>query len=168
MLCKLRLSAAVLPFLALPAIAQDAVATVNDADDDPIGTVTFQQTPHGVIISAELQNLEPGAHGFHIHEVGDCSGDFSAAGGHYAPGGNAHGFMSEDGYHAGDLPNIHVAQDGTATADFFTTQISLEEGAEATLFDDDGSAIMVHTRPDDYQDVDSAGGRVACGVIEPS
>lgn len=147
------------------------VAEVMTEDGQNAGTVTFTQVDHGVVVNADLQNLPEGPHGFHIHETGACQPDFQAAGGHYAAGGNEHGFDSEAGYHAGDLPNIHVAADGTARADFFAPHLSLAEGAQDpnaepfTLRDADGSAIMVHGSADNYVSADSAGPRIACGVI---
>jgi len=106
-------------------------------------------------------NLEEGAHGFHLHETGACSPDFEAAGGHFAPDGNAHGYFSESGPHAGDLPMIHVDTDGNAMADFYTQLTSLD-----ALMDDDGAAAIVHAEPDTYRDPSETGDRVACGVIE--
>ena len=41
----------------------------------------------------------------------------------------------------------------------------MEEGAESTLFDEDGSAVIVHVNPDTYQAEAGAGDRIACGVI---
>ena len=94
-----------------------------------MGTVTLEQGPNGVLISADVSGLTPGPHGFHIHDVGACTPDFSAAGSHFAPSGHGHGFMYGDDQHAGDLPNLYAAGDGTARADVFTSKITLAADA---------------------------------------
>ena len=143
------------------AVGATARATLAAPDGQVMGEATLTQTPTGVLISAEVTGLSAGAHGFHIHGIGACSPDS-----HFAPGGKPHGFLHEDGPHAGDLPNIHVGEDGTGRADYFTTAVTLDAGPEHSLFDDDGSALIVHDDPDDYLDVASAGTRIGCGVIE--
>jgi Cu-Zn family superoxide dismutase len=118
-----------------------------------------------VLVTLEASGLEPGSHGFHIHEFGTCEPDFEAAGEHYAPEGNSHGFLAEGGPHGWDLPNIHAGEDGKAKADHFATAISLAEDSPNTVFDEDGSAIIIHERMDSYGEEAGAAGRVACGVI---
>lgn len=155
------------------ASAQDRdrlVAEVMTADGQSAGSVAFQQVEHGVLVIADLQNLPEGPHGFHIHETGACQPDFQAAGKHYAPAGKQHGYDNPDGYHAGDLANIDVEPDGTARAELFVPWLTLGEATNAdaapfSLGDQDGSAIMVHASADDYVSADSAGERIACGVI---
>ncbi len=149
-------------------VGRTARANLAGPDGNGMGQVTLTQTPTGVLISAEVTGLSPGAHGFHIHGVGACAPDFTAAGSHFAPGGEPHGYLSEGGPHAGDLPNIHASEDGTARLDYFTDAVTLDADAAHSLFDEDGSAFIVHADPDDYRDVASAGARVSCGVIEPS
>ena len=149
-------------------IGQRATATMAGPDGSPMGAVTLEQGPHGVLVSADISGLSPGGHGFHIHTVGTCTPDFSAAGGHFAPGERGHGFMYADGLHAGDLPNIYAAGDGTARADYFTALITLAADGDTSVFDTDGSAFIVHAKPDTYQSEAGAGDRVACGVIERS
>ena len=144
-----------------------ASATLTGPDGAPMGTVTLTQGPHGVLISADVSGLSPGAHGFHIHARGACTPDFAAAGDHFNPGSGGHGFLHEDGAHAGDLPNIHAGADGAARADYFSDAVTLDEDADHSLFDDDGSAIIVHAKPDSYGEAAGAGDRVACGVIQP-
>lgn len=162
-----------------PAAAQVAdtlEAQVQTADGESAGSVTFEQVDHGVVVTARLENLPEGGHGFHIHEHGACEPTFDAAGGHYTPNEAKHGFDTPEGYHAGDLPNIYVASDGTASADFFVPHLTLEANPDNTgnppytLRDADGSAIMVHRDIDDYeaQPPNSTGPRIACGVIAPS
>ena len=68
--------------------------------------------------------------------------------------------------HGGDLPNIYAASDGSARADFFTVGIALDTNQPHSIFDADGSAIIVHEHPDAYGEEESdTGNRVACGVI---
>lgn len=155
--------------LAGSAAAQEtATANLQNQEGQDVGTVELTQTPTGVHIVATLTNLPAGEHGFHIHETGTCEGDFTSAGGHYNPGGAEHGYHSEGGPHAGDLPNIHVPESGELTVEYVNDRVSLEEGGEGALRDDDGSAIVIHANPDDYQSqpAGDAGPRIACGVIE--
>ncbi len=142
-----------------------AVAEMMSPEGDAMGTVVMEQGPNGVLVSADITGLEPGPHGFHIHETGSCSPDFAAAGDHFAPEGRAHGYMNASGDHAGDMPNIYAAGDGTARADAFNDAITLADGPDNSVMDADGSAIIIHEKGDTYGEDAGAGGRVACGVI---
>ena len=148
------------------AVGQTAVASMSGPDGEAMGEVVFTQGPNGVLISAEVSGLAPGPHGFHIHGVGACTPDFSAAGGHFDPNDEGHGFMHEESWHPGDLPNIHAGDDGIARADYFADRVSLGDDADGSLFDGDGSAIIIHAKPDSYGAEPGAGDRVACGVIK--
>ncbi|NKC29742.1 superoxide dismutase family protein [Falsiroseomonas selenitidurans] len=158
-----------------PQATGDRSTTVQmrNAEGQSVGTVTVRPLRHGTLFVADLRNLPPGPHGFHLHEHGRCEAPgFQSAGGHYNPNGAEHGFDSARGPHVGDLPNIHVTQQGTAQAEFISSRVSLGgEQAQAggtgpfPLLDSDGSAIMIHAQADDYRDGDSAGRRIACGVI---
>ena len=143
-----------------------AAASMSGPDGAAMGRVELTQGPNGVLISADVYGLSPGPHGFHIHSVGACSPDFSAAGGHFAPDGEGHGFMHADGHHAGDLPNIHAGPDGSARVDHFTSKLTLAPDGDTSLFDEDGSAVIIHAMPDSYGADPGAGDRAACGVIE--
>lgn len=166
-----------LSVVAVPVMAQEPEpretieTSVRTADGKDAGVISFEQTDHGVLVTARLKNLAEGPHGFHIHETGACTPDFTAAGGHYDPLGAEHGFHSPGGYHVGDLPNIRAGADGTAEAEFFVPQVTLtgpeNDRYPYTLADADGSAIMIHAEGDDYRVMASSGGRVACGVIVP-
>lgn len=147
-------------------LAQDAgaMAMLKTADGVDAGHVVISQANGGTLFHAELKGLAPGWHSFHVHEMGSCEDGFKAAGDHYAPDGKGHGLLAEDGAHAGDLPNIHVRDDGTAMAEFFSARLGVADG-KAPLMDDDGSAIVIHENADSYQTDAGAGGRVACGVI---
>jgi superoxide dismutase, Cu-Zn family len=157
---------------AAPALAQDemakAKAVMKGVDGAELGTVTFTETPAGVLILAELTGLPPGVHGFHLHETGSCEPDFGAAGGHFNPSGAEHGFFTVGGPHAGDMPNIHVPDSGALTIEILMPSVTLKEGAPATLFDDDGTSLVIHAGADDYKSPPSgkSGDRIACGVVE--
>lgn len=153
------------------ALAQDgatiAIANLVNADGEPMGTVELTQTPNGVVIEALLANLTPGVHAIHLHDTGECTGDFTSAGGHVAVGDSQHGFHDPDGPHAGDLPNIVVSADGTAAAVFYNDRVGLDRGeGEAALLSGNGSAVIVHEFGDTYNEESDTGARIACGVIE--
>lgn len=163
---------------AAPLAAQDAMAdapataqaTLLDAQGDTIGSVQLTEArAGGVLLHVRASNLSPGVHAIHIHETGRCDApEFSSAGGHYAPEDHAHGLMHPDGTHAGDLVNLFTHGDGTVEVQRLARQVTLHDGQDHTLFDDDGSAIVIHAGADDYESQPSgdAGGRVACGVVE--
>ena len=150
--------------------AQEAAsAKFVNTDGREIGWAELTNTPHGVLITARLTDLPGGGHGFHIHETGQCnvSDGFESAGGHFAPGGKSHGFSAPAGPHAGDMANQFIQSDGTLRVEVFNPYVTLGSG-ESSLFDADGSAIVVHANPDDYtsQPSGEAGSRIACAVIE--
>jgi Cu-Zn family superoxide dismutase len=127
------------------------------------GQVDFEQVEGGVSVHAHLSGLEPGAHGFHIHQWGNCSsGDGKSAGGHYNPHGKDHAGPDSDVKHVGDLGNIVAEADGTAHYEATIKGIYLN-GPNGIL----GRGMIVHAGTDDLtsQPTGDAGGRVACGVI---
>lgn len=166
------LAAVALTALAGGAFAQTpttelAVANLKDADGNDVGSVEFTQSPNGVWVRAVLTGLPQGTHGFHIHEVGECEPPFESAGGHFNPTGAEHGFLTDGGPHAGDLPNLNVPESGEVTYEAFNTMLSIS-GNDSELLDDDGSAVIVHSGADDYMSQPSgdAGDRTACGVVQ--
>ena len=146
--------------------AQDAVVELIDGKANPIGSAQLNQLEQGVQIVIAVSGLPVGKHALHIHETGACEPPFESAGGHFNPTGAEHGFDSPGGPHAGDLPNIYVGE-GALEVEYITDRVTLADG-ETSLFDDDGSAIVIHEGQDDYVSAPAgdAGNRLACGVIE--
>jgi len=147
-------------------LAETARADLHNEQGKKVGTATLEETPHGVLISLDLDGMSPGTHALHIHEVGKCEPPFKSAGGHFNPTEKKHGMLSTAGMHAGDLPNINVPESGKLKVDVFATGVTLGSGKNG-LFDGDGSSLVIHAAPDDYKTdpAGEAGARVACGVI---
>ena len=143
--------------------AEQASAAMMNANGESVGAVTLRETPQGTLLHAKLENLPAGAHAFHVHAVGVCEPPFKSAGGHFNPTGKKHGIDNPDGMHVGDMPNIHVPDSGALEIEVLNTQLRLD----ASLFDEDGAAIVIHDGPDDYvtDPAGAAGPRIACGVI---
>jgi Cu-Zn family superoxide dismutase len=138
------------------------------------GTADFAERSTGtgkiVDITVSVTGLKPGMHGVHLHAVGKCEPDFTAAGGHFDPGpaGNKAPDANQP-FHMGDIPNLDAPARGRATMKISTTRVTLSEGP-LSLFDEDGSAIIIHGSPDQGitgapKSGVSGGPRVACGVI---
>lgn len=156
------------------ACAATATATINSISATGIGaslgTVTFMDSAHGLVITPKLSALPPGQHGLHIHDKGDCGPGMNqgkpaagfAAGGHYDP---AHtkkhlGPLSTAG-HRGDLPVLVVDSRGDATEAVTASHLTVEQVR--------GRSIMIHAGGDNYSDTPAplggGGARIACGVI---
>ena len=149
-----------------------AMADLINPDGATVGTASFYQGPTGVLVALSVEGLTPGAHGIHLHAVGACSPDFTAAGGHLTATDNAvHGLKNlertVDNHDNGDLPNLYAAADGIAQAEYFTSLVTIFGGSMPSLLDADGATLVIHENPDDHvtQPIGGAGGRVACGII---
>lgn len=134
--------------------------TLVNPQGQSIGRVDLQLLPHGALLLLE-GHLPKGIHVLHIHENGVCEGNFKSAGGHYNPQGKAHGLNNPNGYHRGDLPNIHVV------ADTFAVEVFIPGFTSKDL--QEPRAVVIHEGPDDYQSqpAGNAGKRIACAVLKP-
>jgi Cu-Zn family superoxide dismutase len=112
------------------------------------GNILFMQAPGTpTLIKGTITGLEPGEHGFHIHEFGDMSKGCESMGGHY---------------------NITADENGTANFSIQANRVDLI-GDRSVV----GRGIVVHADPDDLgrggdeesKKTGNAGDRLACGVI---
>ena len=163
------------PLTAKGTIAGDGISGSVTLREVPIRTggadTQFPTGSLAVEITVQVTGLKPGTHGIHLHAVGKCEAPgFTSAGGHFDPGPS--GMMDPDmnhPFHMGDLPNLVADAKGAATWKATTTRVTLSAGP-LSLFDDDGSAIIIHANPDQGVTAEakaglSGGPRPACGVI---
>jgi len=157
--------------LALPALAEGNSATMHavstDGVGEAVGVISFEDSDYGLLIHPQLQGLEAGLHGLHVHQNADCSAATNdkgevvaggAAGGHYDPQETGRHEGPYGSGHLGDLPNLVVVADGSAGLVLLAPRL--------TTADLTGRAIMIHTGPDDYSDHHPGGSRAFCGVVE--
>ena len=171
----------------------DAIARLKDVDGNRVGVVRFVREEGQVEVKARVSNVQPAGefHGFHVHATGECDPNaVDPATGAVVPFFSAGGHLDlnpdEDdpghGQHAGDFPVLLVQSDGRAEAKFDTDRFRFRH-----LFDENGSAVIVHAGRDNYVNIPDryhshpedvfgpdevtkvtgdAGARFACGVVE--
>lgn len=158
---------------------------VKDAQGKKVAEVAVAKKEHGMTVTITASHLKPGFHATHLHAVGKCepaspdpadaakTGDFLSAGGHLAGEGKEHP------QHAGDLPMLYVAKDGTGHLATDTDRLT-----EKLLDQQAGVSLVVHAGADNYANIPTryaatgadaetkkagdSGGRVACGVLKKS
>lgn len=142
-----------------------AVAVLSPAANSKVkGQVTFIEETEGIRVTANVEGLTPGKHGFHIHEKGDCSAaDFTSAGGHFNPTNSRHGSPTDPEHHVGDFGNLEANEQGVARFERVFYWLTFK-GTNSIL----NKAVIVHEKADDLQTqpTGDAGGRLACGVIQ--
>jgi Cu-Zn family superoxide dismutase len=155
---------------AMPEI-EAVVRDIKRADGTTLGTVSLMELAKaGTEVTISISGLDgAGTHAIHFHEIGLCEAPgFTSSGGHFNPTNVAHGTMSSDGPHAGDMMNIEVADDGSGTLTIINERVSINgDFGLSTLNDDDGTALIIHEKADDYktQPTGAAGGRIGCAVL---
>jgi Cu-Zn family superoxide dismutase len=149
--------------------AREAVAELKTARGERAGVAVLRQEDGRVRIVVQVEGLTPGQHGIHVHEVGLCDPpNFDSAGDHVNPLGRMHGLQDPSGGHAGDLPNLEADTSGRARYTAVTDRLTLL-GGPTSVFDADGSSIVIHAKADDQrsQPAGESGDRVGCGEIVP-
>lgn len=142
----------------------------KNAADNLVGTIRFSDSRHGLVIKPNLHDIEPGLHGFHIHENNSCGPKEKDgavvlgldAGGHLDPElTQLHkGPYSKEG-HQGDLPLLYVDDKGAAKMITIAPRL--------TLKDIKRRSVVIHSGADNYSDqplqLGGGGARAYCGVI---
>jgi len=159
----IRLFCAVACFARAQEVTKAGAQLESKSGSQVTGRVTFTKVGDDVQVVADIQNLKPGKHGFHIHEKGDCSApDAASAGAHFNPTQKHHGGPANLDHHTGDLGNIEADSSGKAHLELSDKMMTMS-GENSII----GRGLIVHEKADDLktQPTGDAGGRVACGVI---
>jgi Cu-Zn family superoxide dismutase len=116
-----------------------------------------------------VEGLEAGVKSVLMKSLGTREPTFNSAGGHFNPQSKKHGMMASDGHHAGDMPNLDIPASGELKLEVVNNAVSLDKAAANSLFKPEGTALVIHATVDDYKTdpTGNAGGRIACGVIQP-
>ena len=156
--------------------ALHASAELRGLDSAVVGWAGFTEDATGLLhVNVHVKGLSSGPHGIHIHAFGGpgaCTPPFSAAGGHHNPLGALHGLLDPPGAHAGDLLNLELNVAGVGHLDATSDRATISAGP-TTIFDADGSALVIHANEDDQVTNSgplgpgNSGARIACGIIEP-
>ncbi len=155
--------------------AQQAVivkmhAVTDEGVGELIGTIRLENSRYGLLLHPDIKGLEPGPHGFHLHQHPNC-GVSVGKDGIVTPGGAAGGHFDplETGRHAGpyatghlgDLPVLMVNPDRTASIPLLAPRLMIKDLRK--------HALIVHVRSDNYSDdpkpLGGGGPRAGCGVI---
>lgn len=145
-----------------------ALATLQPtAGNTTSGMVAFIQADadnEAIRVVGKIVDIAPGRHGFHVHEIGNCTTpDASSAGEHFNPANAHHAGHEAEVRHVGDLGNLVANADNTATFDFYDDHMEFV-GMNSII----GKSFIVHADEDDLttQPAGNSGDRIACGVIE--
>ena len=180
-----RSASAVAETKALVAVLHPVAQDTGKVDESVnLGTVRFTQGHDKVDVLAQVNGVSVAGseatvaadgqgsyykHGIHIHEGGACGPTekdgktvpAGAAGAHFDPAKTGSHKGPEGNGHAGDLPNLHVLDDGSGILMASTKRLTMDQLV--------GKTVILHANPDNYTDEPVNGGsgaRIACGVIK--
>lgn len=129
---------------------------------ESVGTVSFRDSEHGLIIEPNLAGLTPGLLGAHVHQNADCGPGADgtpagAAGTHIDPDATGKHQGPYGQGHTGDTPDLVVEQDGSIKLPVLAPRLKLADLS--------GKSFMIHAGKDDY-DQQPGGARMLCGIIK--
>lgn len=145
--------------------------SAQQAQGESIGTISFKDTPFGLLISPNLKDFTPGMHGFHVHENPSCEGENkegkwvagAGAGGHFDPHNTGKHLGPYDVHgHLGDMPSLYCDAAGVCSTDILAPRLTVQDMMN--------HSIIIHAHGDNFSDTPSplggGGARIACGVIQ--
>lgn len=142
-------------------------AALRTAENQQVGSVSMRDEAGITVLTVSVQGMPAGTYGMHLHAAGRCEGPkFESAGPHWNPTERQHGRDNPQGSHAGDLENITVGQAGSGGVTANLRDVALR-GGMTPLLDEDGAALIIHAKADDYRTDPSgnSGDRIACAVL---
>jgi superoxide dismutase, Cu-Zn family len=152
-------------------VASEARAVLQNQGGEAVGEALFSSSNRSLSINVSLSGLTPGKHGIHIHERGECKEGYDPTEDSVVPvdtltlstRNHAHPDESSPTAHSGDLPMVTVAEDGTGTLQYTTSDLTLSDDPTSVL----NRTIVIHANSDDYETdpAGNSGERLVCGVI---
>ncbi|EGR32767.1 hypothetical protein IMG5_070940 [Ichthyophthirius multifiliis] len=151
-----------LPLYATCILSPDGNSGVN-------GLVKLIQQGDYTTITATINGLKKGLHGFHIHQFGNLTEGCKTAGPHFNPFNSTHGGPQDTERHVGDLGNVETLEDGQTTHFKIVDKLIKLDGLNSVL----GRSFVIHADQDDlgkgnFEDSKTtghAGARLACCTI---
>ena len=134
---------------------------MTSVDNKDLGTISFEDSHFGLLITPNLSQLPEGQHGFHIHEHADCGDHGMNAMGHLDPKHSGKHLGPYAKGHLGDLPVLVVDKDGHAKTQMLAPRLKVS--------DLKNHSVMIHAGSDNYSDQPKLGGggeRIACGIVK--
>lgn len=162
----------------------EAICVLTNKQNPKIeGFILFSMMKNNIMkIDINVKGLEPGYHGFHIHNKGNLLEGCRSLCSHFNPDNTQHGDRKnkKKDRHAGDLGNIFVNKKGVCKTTIYDHVIKLK-GKYNII----GRSVVIHDKKDDlglggldkngiiqnkkiYLEsikTGNAGHRIACGVI---
>ncbi|XP_028330360.1 copper chaperone for superoxide dismutase isoform X2 [Gouania willdenowi] len=133
------------------------------------GVVRFLQlSEERCLIDGTVDGLKPGAHGLHVHTLGDLTQDCLSCGEHYNPFGKSHGGPADTERHVGDLGNVVAAEDGRASFRLEDSQLKVWDVIGRSLVIDAGEDDLGRGSHPLSKHTGNSGERLACGIIARS
>jgi len=125
---------------------KQAIALIYPVADEKVaGELHLLPTAEGLKITGSFMNLEPGRHGFHVHQYGNCTApNQDSVGPHFSPK------KAGEEYH-GDLPQVEAGKDGKAGYKAVVGKLSF--AGEYSVI---GRGLVIHGLD---------GKKIGCGVI---
>ena len=146
----------------------EAVLAPTKTDTSVTGTLQFFKEEDGRVtlhLDISVPKKRNSTVAVHLHEHGMCGNAGADAHGHWNPTGKTHGLWGSASFHAGDIGNIALNENGRGVLRLTTDVWSFNGEAPTNII---GKGVIVHSGVDDYtsQPAGNSGPRIGCGVIE--
>jgi Cu-Zn family superoxide dismutase len=137
-----------------------ANARLINSEGRVVGVVRLVEAPtRGVLMRIEVSGLLAGMHAIQIHERGQCEPPvFASAGARLHERGEGEPRAGR----AAERMSLRVPGEGRVEVERVASRVTLASGSHNSLFDEDGSAILI------YAGAEGEGSdlAVACGVVQ--
>lgn len=126
-----------------------------------------QMEGNNLKVTGNINNIQKGKHGFHVHQEGDLGNACKNAKGHYNPDNKNHGAPDKPRTerHAGDFGNIEAMDNKIATIDMTMQDTNLNNIINRSIVVHAGEDDLGLGGKDDSLTTGAAGARLGCCII---